>query len=251
MLVDVAHASAATIDDVLAMATRPVVASHTGVRGVADNARNLSDEHLRGIAATGGLVGIGFWPTACGGDDVGRDRPLDPLRRRRRRRRARRARLGLRRRRPGPVRCDRAWSSITDALLDAGLDDDDIAKVMGGNALRLLARGAARRPDAAARPRSDELGDERGRPGGAVGGDRPVVDRAVDLERRWPRRSRRGPRSRSPSAGRRRSGRAGGATWRFCSKWLRQREVQERPPAGDQLHRRRQAALDHRQVARR
>ena len=34
MLVDVAHASAATIDDVLAMATRPVVASHTGVRGV-------------------------------------------------------------------------------------------------------------------------------------------------------------------------------------------------------------------------
>ena len=33
MIVDVAHASAATIDDVLAMATRPVVASHTGVRG--------------------------------------------------------------------------------------------------------------------------------------------------------------------------------------------------------------------------
>ncbi len=48
MLVDVAHASAATIDDVLAMATRPVVASHTGVRGVADNARNLSDEQVRG-----------------------------------------------------------------------------------------------------------------------------------------------------------------------------------------------------------
>ena len=70
MLVDVAHASAATIDDVLAMATRPVVASHTGVRGVADNARNLSDEHLRGIAATGGVIGIGFWPTACGGDDA-------------------------------------------------------------------------------------------------------------------------------------------------------------------------------------
>ena len=70
MIVDVAHASAATIDDVLAMATRPVVASHTGVRGVADNARNLSDEHLRGIAATGGLIGIGFWSTACGGDDA-------------------------------------------------------------------------------------------------------------------------------------------------------------------------------------
>ena len=63
MLVDVAHASAATIDDVVAMAARPVVSSHTGVRGVADNARNLDDAQLRAIAATGGLVGIGFWPT--------------------------------------------------------------------------------------------------------------------------------------------------------------------------------------------
>ena len=38
------------------MATRPVLASHTGVRGVADNARNLSDDELRGIAATGGVT---------------------------------------------------------------------------------------------------------------------------------------------------------------------------------------------------
>ena len=64
VILDVAHASARTIDDALAVSTRPVVASHTGVRGVLDNARNLSDAHLAGIAATGGLVGIGFWPTA-------------------------------------------------------------------------------------------------------------------------------------------------------------------------------------------
>jgi membrane dipeptidase len=70
MLVDVAHASAPTIDDILAMATRPVVASHTGLRGVADNVRNLTDAQARAIAATGGLLGIGFWPTACGGDDA-------------------------------------------------------------------------------------------------------------------------------------------------------------------------------------
>ena len=48
MLVDVAHASVATIDDVLAMAARPVVASHTGLCGIADNARNLTDEQARG-----------------------------------------------------------------------------------------------------------------------------------------------------------------------------------------------------------
>jgi microsomal dipeptidase-like Zn-dependent dipeptidase len=70
-IVDLAHSSRATIDDVLTLAQRPVVASHTGVRGVADNARNLPDEQLRGIAATGGMVGIGFWPTACGGADAG------------------------------------------------------------------------------------------------------------------------------------------------------------------------------------
>ena len=111
MIVDVAHASAATIDDVLAMATRPVVASHTGVRGVSDNARNLSDEHLRGIAATGGLIGIGFWPTACGGDDAAAIARSIKYADERRRHRPRRARLRFRRRRPDAVRCDRAWSS--------------------------------------------------------------------------------------------------------------------------------------------
>jgi hypothetical protein len=58
MLVDVAHASAATIDDTLALATRPVVASHTGFRGVADNARNLTDDHARGIAGGQGLTDL-------------------------------------------------------------------------------------------------------------------------------------------------------------------------------------------------
>ncbi len=138
MLVDVAHASAATIDDVLAMARRPVVASHTGVRGVCDNARNLSDDHVRGIAESGGVLGIGFWPTACGGEGVGAIA------------RSIRYAVGL----AGiehvglgsdfdgavPVPFDATGLvQLTDALLDAGFGDDDIAKVMGGNVRRLLA----------------------------------------------------------------------------------------------------------------
>jgi microsomal dipeptidase-like Zn-dependent dipeptidase len=64
MIVDLAHASPAAIDDVLAMATRPVVVSHTGVKGTCDNPRNLSDAHLRGVAKTGGLIGITFFDFA-------------------------------------------------------------------------------------------------------------------------------------------------------------------------------------------
>jgi membrane dipeptidase len=138
MLVDVAHASSATIDDVLAMAVRPVIASHTGVRGVCDNARNLSDAHVRGIAETGGLIGIGFWPTACGGDDV------DAI--------ARSIRhavnvagvehVGLGSDFDGGVAVPidaTGLVQVTDALLEAGIDDDDVARIMGGNAFRVLA----------------------------------------------------------------------------------------------------------------
>ena len=54
VLVDLAHASSATIDDVLALAARPVVASHTGVRAAVPGIRNLPDDQVRAIAATGG-----------------------------------------------------------------------------------------------------------------------------------------------------------------------------------------------------
>ena len=138
MLVDVAHASAATIDDVLAMATRPVVASHSGVRGTADNARNLSDDHLRGIAATGGLVGIGFWDTATGGDDVASivraiAHAADV---------AGTEHVGLGSDFDGGVTVPidaTGLVQITDGLLALGWDEDAIGKVMGRNALRVLA----------------------------------------------------------------------------------------------------------------
>ena len=70
MIVDLAHASSATIDEVLRLAKRPVMVSHTGVRGTCANGRNLGDAQLKRIAAQGGLVGIGFWNTAVCGKDV-------------------------------------------------------------------------------------------------------------------------------------------------------------------------------------
>jgi microsomal dipeptidase-like Zn-dependent dipeptidase len=102
--------------------------------------RNLSDTHLRGIAATGGLVGIGFWPTASGGDDataiarsirhavtvagidhVGLGSDFDGA---------------------VPIPFDATGIvQVTDALLAEGFDQPAIGAIMGGNAVRLL-RGA-------------------------------------------------------------------------------------------------------------
>ncbi len=137
MLVDVAHASPRTVDDVLAVATRPVIVSHTGVDGTCSNSRNLSDAQLRAIAHTGGVIGIAYFEVAvCGtgaaaiarairhaADTAGVDAvalgsdfdgaveaPFDTTG------------LGL----------------LIDALLDAGFREDEIAKIMGGNALRVL-----------------------------------------------------------------------------------------------------------------
>ena len=42
MMIDLAHASAQTIDDALHLATRPVIVSHTGLKGTCNNNRNLS-----------------------------------------------------------------------------------------------------------------------------------------------------------------------------------------------------------------
>ena len=60
MIIDLAHSSPQTIDEVLAMATRPVLFSHGGVKATSDSPRNLSDAHVKAIAAGGGLIGIGF-----------------------------------------------------------------------------------------------------------------------------------------------------------------------------------------------
>ena len=137
MIVDVAHASAKAIDDVLALATRPVIVSHSGVKGTCDNQRNLSDEHLRGIAKTGGVIGIGYWDTAVCGTDakaiarairytanlVGVDH------------------LGLGSDFDGAVVTPfdtTGLVQITDALLAEGFSDDEIGKIMGRNVLRVL-----------------------------------------------------------------------------------------------------------------
>jgi membrane dipeptidase len=70
ILIDLAHSSKQTINEVFAMHEGPVLVSHTGIKGVCDNQRNLSDEHLLEIGRRNGLVGIGLWETAVCGKDA-------------------------------------------------------------------------------------------------------------------------------------------------------------------------------------
>lgn len=70
LIIDLAHASPQTITDVLNIAIRPAIVSHTGVKGTCNNNRNLSDAQLKQIAGKGGLIGIGFWQYATCGTDI-------------------------------------------------------------------------------------------------------------------------------------------------------------------------------------
>jgi membrane dipeptidase len=58
IVTDVSHCSDQTTWDVLAASTKPVIASHSNARAVADNPRNLTDDMIKAIAASGGLVGM-------------------------------------------------------------------------------------------------------------------------------------------------------------------------------------------------
>ncbi|KAA3656591.1 MAG: peptidase M19 [Calditrichaeota bacterium] len=137
MMIDLAHASPKTIDDVLEIATGPVLVSHTGVKGICDSPRNVSDDHLHGIAATGGVVGIGFWPQAtCGSDIASIVRSI----------RYTTDLIGVDHVALGsdydgavivPFKAAQ-MIYLTDALLKDGFTKEEVAKVMGENALRVL-----------------------------------------------------------------------------------------------------------------
>ena len=142
IIIDLAHSSHATFAEVMQVARRPVVISHGGVKGTCNTNRNLTDDELRLLARNGGVIGIGYWDAAvcaatpqatakaiiyaaniAGIDHVGLGSDFDGS-----------TTTGF----------DTAHiDAVTQALLAAGMAEADIARVMGGNALRLLAAGLA------------------------------------------------------------------------------------------------------------
>lgn len=142
MVVDIAHASHKTVAEILAMAKRPVVSSHGGVQAVCKVNRNLSDAEIRGVAKTGGVIGIGYWDAAiCGTEPakvaaaIAHVRDLVGI-----------DHVGLGSDFDGAVTTGFDTAQlvfVTQALVDRGFTPEDIHKVMGGNVLRLLRTGIA------------------------------------------------------------------------------------------------------------
>ena len=136
VIIDLAHASPQTIRDVLALSHVPVIASHGGVRGTCDSVRNMTDEDVRMIAESGGVIGIGLYEYAtCGKtieDTVRAMRYVVDL-------------VGVEH-----VALGSDWDGsaavinasglamLTEAMLEEGLTEPEIAAILGGNALRVF-----------------------------------------------------------------------------------------------------------------
>ncbi|MBQ2770374.1 MAG: dipeptidase [Clostridia bacterium] len=62
MVFDVSHLSRGGTLEALQISKNPIIASHSNARAVTDHPRNLSDEEIRGIADSGGVIGINLYP---------------------------------------------------------------------------------------------------------------------------------------------------------------------------------------------
>ena len=62
MMVDVSHVSDQTFWDIVNTSTKPVIATHSGCRAIANVPRNLTDDMIRALAKTGGVVNVIFYP---------------------------------------------------------------------------------------------------------------------------------------------------------------------------------------------
>ena len=63
ILVDISHVSEKVMTDVLDITKAPVIASHSGARGVNDHTRNVSDAVLRRLPQNGGVIMVVFYPS--------------------------------------------------------------------------------------------------------------------------------------------------------------------------------------------
>ena len=137
IIIDVSHSSENVVKDVLDITNRPIVVSHTGFNGHCESPRNINDGLMQSIAKKGGLIGVGFWDGAVcdntpksvaeaivygieliGVDHVALGSDFDGA--------------------IAPGFDSSELVAITHELLELGLSDFQIRKVMGGNMFAFL-----------------------------------------------------------------------------------------------------------------
>lgn len=137
MIIDVAHSSKQVVRDVLAMSDEPLILSHTGIYSHCKVKRNIPDELMKAIAEKGGLIGIGYWAdVTCDDSPAGVAKTL-------------KAAIDLVGEDHVSLGSDfdgavttaldtSELAAITQALLDLGISEQQIRKVMGENLMRFL-----------------------------------------------------------------------------------------------------------------
>lgn len=138
VVIDVAHSSPQSAREALAIVDGPLIVSHGGLHSFCGVKRNFPDSLMREIAAKGGIIGMGYWADVTCGDitpdgiakmikaaveAIGEDH------------------IALGSDFDGSVATAFDTSelpALTDALLREGLTQEQIAKVMGGNMLRVF-----------------------------------------------------------------------------------------------------------------
>ena len=145
MIVDGAHAAPGTLRGILDTSRTPIIVSHTGPSALRSNARHLSDDLIRAVAAKGGVIGI--WPLSPRGGaldafgqmiaDVEHVRRLAGI-----------DHAGIGTDMDGlsvytTIPTYRQFSPLPGALLARGFSESDARKVLGGNLLRVFEAVAA------------------------------------------------------------------------------------------------------------
>ena len=152
MVVDISHVAPSTFDDAAEAARGPLLASHSCSRALREHPRNLTDDQLRAIAASGGVACVNFYPPFLI-DPAGRrgDATLDDLLDHIDRfvAVAGAAHVGLGSDfdgipcGPEGVEDVAALPRVTEGLLARGHDEATVSAVLGGNLLRLFDGPAA------------------------------------------------------------------------------------------------------------